>query len=61
MNVASAAPFCYAELRPRTDSKNQQRSKHDVEKHTKHLETHGRFYDAGSAQRCTERDKGKLE
>src|SRR5260370_9221693 len=34
----------HAQFWPRTNSKNQQRSKHDVEKHTEHLETHSRFY-----------------
>src|SRR4029077_3462404 len=34
----------HAQFWPRTDSKNQQGSKHDVEKHTEHLETHSRFY-----------------
>src|SRR5213592_4333582 len=41
----------HAQFWPRTDSKNQQRSKHDVEKHTEHLETHSRFYDTSGAQR----------
>src|SRR6266403_2105695 len=40
-----------AQFWPRADSKNQQRSEHDVEKHTEHLETHSRFYDASGAQR----------
>src|SRR5262245_31367484 len=39
------------ELRPRADSKNQQRSEHDVKKYTEHLKSHSRLDDAGGAQR----------
>src|SRR6266480_6764776 len=40
----------HAQFWPRTDAKNQQWSEHNVEKHTKHLESHSGLDDAGRTQ-----------
>src|SRR5947199_6786752 len=43
----------------RTDSKNQQRSQHDVQKYAEHLKSDSRLDDAGGSQRRNQRDKRK--